>query len=114
MIDIKDTTPKLLYDLGSLLLGGECFDGDFASNERDEIGYRVRLQEAVDGCCELAGSGLLPPRGVRYRLKFWEGGGNVVFPEVIYPGYHAEVGQLVQGCGGIVPSTFTRENAGDC
>ena len=80
MIGIKDKTPNLVHDIGRLLLGGECFDGDFASNKGDEIGYRVQLQEAVDGQHELVEARLLPPSGIRDRLKFWEGGVNVVFP----------------------------------
>ena len=71
MVDVKDATSNLLHDLGCLLLGGECFDGDFMSDEGDDIGDRVQLQEAVDGWRELAKAVLLPTRSVRYRLKFW-------------------------------------------
>ena len=42
----------------------------------------MRLQKAVDGQNELVEAGLLPPHGVGDRLKFCEGGGNVVFPKV--------------------------------
>ena len=114
MIDISYATSNLVHDLGCLLLGGECFDGEFASNEGNEIGDRVRLQEAVDGRRELVEAVLLPPRGVGGRLKFWEGGGNVVFPEVNCLGYHAEGGQQVRGCGGIVQSEGTGNDAGYC
>ena len=33
MIGIKHTSSNLVHDLGRLLLGSECFNGDFASNE---------------------------------------------------------------------------------
>ena len=87
--------PNLVHDLGRLLLGGECFDGDFARNEGNEIGDRVRLQESVGGRRELVEAGLLLPRGVGDRLKFGGGGGNVVFPKVNCPGGHAEGGKPV-------------------
>ena len=77
--------------------------GDFVINEGNKIGKRVQLQEAVDGRFDLVKSGLLLPYGVRYRLNFWEGFENVVFPEVNCTGYHAEGGRQVRGCGGIVP-----------
>ena len=71
MIGIKDKTQNLVHDIGRLLLGGECFNGEFASNKGDEIRYRVQLQEAVDGQHELVEASLLPPSGIRDRLKFW-------------------------------------------
>ena len=40
---------NLVHDLGRLLLGDKCFDGNFMSNEGNDIGDRVQLQEAVDG-----------------------------------------------------------------
>ena len=43
MIDVKDATSKLVHDLGHFLLGGECFDGGFASNEGNDIGDIVQL-----------------------------------------------------------------------
>ena len=49
MVDIKDTTSNLVNDLGRLPLISECFDGDFARNEGNEVGDRVRFQEAKDG-----------------------------------------------------------------
>ena len=79
----------------------------------NDIGDRVRLQEAVDSQRELVEAGLLPPHGVGDRLKFLEGGGKVVFSEVNCPKDHAEGGQLVQGCGGIIPSAGTSDNTGD-
>ena len=59
MIDIKDETPKLVHDIGRLLLGGGFFGGDFTSNEGNEIGDRVKLQETVDGRRNLVKAGLL-------------------------------------------------------
>ena len=70
-------------------MGGECFYWDFARNEGNEIGNRVRLQEAVDGKRELVEAVLLTPRGVVDRLNFWEGGGNVGFTKVNCLGDHA-------------------------
>ena len=106
--------PNLVHDLVSLLLGSEYFNRESTSKEEKEIGNRVRLQEAIDGQHEFVKYGLLPPRGVGDRLNFWEGGGDVVFTEVNYPGDHAEGGQRVQVCGGIVPSEGTSNNSGDC
>ena len=74
----------------------------------------MRVQEAVDGRCELFEAVLIPPRSVRDRLKFWEGGRNVVFPKVNCQGDHAEGGRRFQGCGGIVPSTGMINDDGDC
>ena len=34
MVDVEDATSNLVHDLGSLLLGSECFDGDFGSMRR--------------------------------------------------------------------------------
>ena len=59
------------------------------SDEGNEIGNRVRLQEAVDGKRELVEAVLLTPRGVVDRLNFWEGGGNVGFTKVNCLGDHA-------------------------
>ena len=39
----------VVHDLDQLLLDSECLNGDFASNEGDEISNRVQLQEAVNG-----------------------------------------------------------------
>ena len=39
----KTKHKNLVYDLVRLLLGGEYFDGDFVSDEGNEIGDRVRL-----------------------------------------------------------------------
>ena len=36
MVDIKDATLNLVRDLGCLLLGGECFDGDFTGDEGND------------------------------------------------------------------------------
>ena len=80
-----------MHELGRLLLGDEYFDGYLASNEGNEIGDIVRLQEAVDGKNELVEAGLLTPRGVRDGLMFWEGGLNVVFPEANCPGIMLKV-----------------------
>ena len=66
------------------------FDRGFASNEGNEISNIVQLQEAVDGRSKLVEYGLLPPRSVRYGLKFFEGGGNLVFNKVKCTGDHAE------------------------
>ena len=55
-----------MHDLGRLLLGGECFNGEFASNKRNEIGDRVQLQEAVHGQRELVEAGILLPLSVRW------------------------------------------------
>ena len=74
--------PNLVYDLGCLLLGDECFNGYFASDEGNGIGDMVRLQEPINGLHKLTESGFLLPRGIRDGLKFWEGYGNVVFPKV--------------------------------
>ena len=68
MIDVEDATSNLVHDLDRLLLGSEFFNGDFASDEGNEISNRVRLQEAVDGRRELVKSVLLPPHGVRDGL----------------------------------------------
>ena len=95
MIDVEDTTSNLVHDLSNLLLGDECFDGDFARNEGNEIGDRVRLQEAVYGQHDLVEAVLLPPHGVGCGLKFWEEVGNVEFTEVNFPGYHAKGGKRV-------------------
>ena len=38
-----------MNDLCRLLLDGECFNGDFASDEGNDISNRLRLQDAVDG-----------------------------------------------------------------
>ena len=62
----------------------------------------------------MAESGLLPPHGVEYRLKFWEVGVNVVFTKVKFPGDHAESGRQFRGCGGIVPSAGTGNDTGYC
>ena len=110
MIDIKDSTSKLVHDLGRLLLGSECFDGEFAINEANDIGNGVQLQWAVQRGRELVKSVLLPPHDVRCRLDFWKGGENVVFPKVNFPGDHAEDGRLIQGCGVIIPSSGTSDN----
>ena len=53
-------------------------------------------------------------RGVGYRLKFWEGGENMVFPKVNCPRDHAEGGRRVRGHSGIVPSTGTSDDARYC
>ena len=80
MIDVEYKMSNLVHELGCLLLGSKCFNEDFMSDEGNEIGNRVQLQEAIDVQCELVKAGLFPPRVVGYGLKFWEGGGNVVFP----------------------------------
>ena len=64
MIDVEDATSNLVHDLDCLLLGSEFFDGDFVSDEGNEIGNRVRLQEAVYGRRGLVKSGILPPHSV--------------------------------------------------
>ena len=86
---------SLLRDLGCLLLGDEFFYGDVMSNYGNEIGDRVRLQEAVDGRRKLVKSCLLPPCSVGDGLDFWEVDRNVVFPKVNCPGDHAGGGQRV-------------------
>ena len=113
MIDVKDAMSSLLHDLGYLLLGDEFLNGEFTRKDGNEIGDRVRLQEAVDGRRKLVKSCLLPPCSVGDGLDFWEVDRNVVFPKVKYPGDHAEGGQRVQGCSLIVPFTGTSENDGD-
>ena len=75
MIDIKYATPNLVHNLGCLLLGGAFFYGDFARNEGNEIGNRVRPQYFVDVRQNLVKASLLPPHGVGDKLKFWEGMG---------------------------------------
>ena len=114
MIGIEDTTSNILHDLGCLLLGGEFFNGDFARDEGNDIGDRVQLKEAIDGQNELEKAGLLPPRGVGDGLIFWGGGGNLVFTNVNCLGDHSKGGCQVIYCGGIVLSTGTRNDAGDC
>ena len=71
MIGVEDATSNLAHDLDRLLLGSECFDGEFASDEGNEISNRVRLQAAVYGLCELVKAGILPPHSVGDRLEFW-------------------------------------------
>ena len=83
------------------------------NNEGNDIGDRVRLQEAVDGWRKLVKAGLLLPCGVRYRLKFCEVGGNVIFPKVKIPGKHAEGRRLFQGYDVIVVFAGVSDNAGD-
>ena len=68
MIDVEDATSNLVHDIDSLLLGSECFNGDFASDEGNEISNIVRLQDAVDGRRELVKAVLIPPHGVVDRL----------------------------------------------
>ena len=92
------------------MLGSEYFDWELTSNEGNEIGDRVRLQESIDGRRELVEAGFILPRGVRDRLNFWEGGGNVVFPKRICPEYHYEGRQQFRGCGGIIPSSDTSDD----
>ena len=61
---------------------------------------------------ELVAAGILSPRGVGERFKFWEEGGNVVFPKVNCSGDHY-VGVLqVQGYSVIEPPAGTSDNAG--
>ena len=55
----------------------------------------MRLHKAVYGQRELVEAWLLPPHSVGDRLNFWEGGGNVIFPEVNFPGDHGDGGYLV-------------------
>ena len=78
MVDVKDTTLNFVHELDNLPLGGEFFDGDFASDEGNEINERVRLQKTVYGWRELVKSGLIPPQILGYGLKFlggrWECG----------------------------------------
>ena len=87
MIDVEDTILNLVHDLVCLLFGSKCFNGEFSSDEGNDIGNRMIFEAAVDG--------FFPPRGVGDGSKYWEGGGNVVFPEVNYPGDHSEGGQYV-------------------
>ena len=74
----------------------------------------MRLQDAVDGRRELVKAGLIPPHSVGERLKFWEGGGNVLFPKVNCPGDNSEGGRQVRSCSGIVLITITSNNTGYC
>ena len=114
VVEVKDTTLNLVNDLGRLLWGGgECFYGDFARYEGNEIGGRVWLQEAVYGRRELAKSYLLPPHSVGDGLKFWEGNRNVVFTEVNCPGDYVEGGGWVWGCGGFLLSSGTSDEYRD-
>ena len=71
MVDVKDEIHNFVHDLDRLLLGSECFDGDFASDKGNEISNIVRLQEAVDDRRELVEAGLLPPHYVGEGLEFW-------------------------------------------
>ena len=88
--------PKLLHELGCLLLGDECFYGGFARNEGNGIGDRMRIQEAVDGHRKLVKAGLILPCSIRDNLRFWDGGRNVVFPKVNCLGDHAAGGRPVK------------------
>ena len=97
MIDVEDATSNLVHDLDCLLLGSEFFNGDFASDEGDEISNRVRLQEAVDGQRDLVEYIILLPHGVGDGFIFLEGGGNVVFPGVKCLGVHSKGRRRVQG-----------------
>ena len=71
----------------------------------------MRLQEAVYGQHDLVEAVLLPPHGVGCGLKFWEGGGNLVFTKVKCTGDHDEGRRRVQGRGGIVLSASTSGDA---
>ena len=113
MIDVEDTTSNLVHELSNLLLGDECFDGDFARNEGNEIVNRVRIQEAVDDRNDLFEADLLPPHSVRDGLKFWERDGDVVFPKVTFQGDNADGRRRFRGHGGIVSSTNTSGDDGD-
>ena len=71
MIAVEDATSKIVHELYCLLLGSECFNEEFASDEENDIRNRVRLQEAVDGQHELVEAEILPPHGVGDGLDFW-------------------------------------------
>ena len=71
VVDVEDATSNLVYDLGRILLGGECFDGNFASDDGNEIRDRVQLWEAVDGQRKLVKAVLIPTRSVVDGFKFW-------------------------------------------
>ena len=59
-----------MYELGRILLGAEFFNWDFANNEGNDTGDRVRLQEAVDGQHYLLKDSLILPQIVGYGLRF--------------------------------------------
>ena len=107
VVDIEYGTSNLVHDFGRLLLGGECFDGDFASDEGNDIGDRVWLQEAVDRWHEFLKDDFLLPLSVEDGLMFWEGDSNVVFTKVKCSEDHDEGGRQVWGRSGIVLSVGT-------